>query len=506
MMRLSRSAGEDGRAMSSPSRAGQTRSFATILLIELWERFGYYGMAGLLVLFMVQKFGIEDARVNLMWGSFTALIFAAPAAGGWIGDKVLGAKRTMTLGASTLALGYLLLSMSGESLHSVYLALGMIVVGNGLFKANAANIVRRIYENEDAKIDSAFTLYYMVNNIAGTVSVLLTPWIKDHWGWHVAFATCCAGMALGLASYFMMMRTLANAGSLPDAHPLRWGRLAMVLGGSCVALFIVAFVIQHSNIAIACVCAGGVVTLGIFGYMIASGTKSERAGLIAALILVAEALLFYIFYQQVATSLTLFALRNVDWNQTLFGKHLFTWSPAQYPALNAIWILLLSPPLAWVYRHLGKHGHDLPVAAKFAIGFAAVAAAFFIFGMSGHEAVNGKVSSWFMIAGYGVYSLGELLIAALGLAMISRYVPSRMSGFMMGAFFIAAGIAEFLGSVIASSASIPEHSVDPLTSLAIYTKLFNHLGLLAMGGMMLAIVLLPLMNRLSALHGSSPEH
>jgi POT family proton-dependent oligopeptide transporter len=250
------------------------------------------------------------------------------------------------------------------------------------------------------------------------------------------------------------------------------------------------------------VCAGGIVTLGIFGYMIANGTTSERAGLIAALILVAEALLFYIFYQQVATSLTLFALRNVDWNQTLFGTHLFTWSPAQYPALNAIWILLLSPPLAWIYRRLGRRGHDLPVAAKFAIGFAAVAVAFFIFGMSAQGAVNGKVSSWVMIAGYGVYSLGELLIAALGLAMISRYVPARMSGFMMGAFFVAAGIAEFLGSVIASSASIPKHNVDPLASLAIYTKLFNHLGFLALGGMVLAIVLLPLMRRLSVLHGA----
>ncbi|MGC1550930.1 MAG: oligopeptide:H+ symporter [Rhodanobacter sp.] len=489
--------------MSAAPRAGQTRSFVTILLLELWERFGYYGMAGLLVLFMVQKFGIDDARVNLMWGAFTALAFATPAIGGWVGDKVLGAKRTMTFGAFTLALGYLLLASSGDSLHGVYIALGTIVVGNGLFKANAANIVRRIYESEDAKIDSAFTLYYMANNIAGMVSVLLMPWIKDHWGWHVAFATSCVGMVLGLMGYFAMMRTLADAGSPPDAQPLHWDRLAMVLGGSVVSLFVVAFVMQHSDIAISGVYAGGMATLGIFGYMIANGTKSERAGLIAALILVAEALLFYIFYQQVATSLTLFALRNVDWNQTLYGQHLFTWSPAQYPALNAIWILLLSPPLAWIYHHLGKRGLDLSVAAKFAIGFAAVAVAFFIFGMSKHGAVNGKVSSWFMIAGYGVYSLGELLIAALGLAMISRYVPARMSGFMMGAFFVAAGIAEFLGSVIASSASIPEHNADPLVSLAIYTRLFNQLGLLAIGGMVLAILLLPLMRRLSALHVAS---
>jgi proton-dependent oligopeptide transporter, POT family len=269
---------------------------------------------------------------------------------------------------------------------------------------------------------------------------------------------------------------------------------------SLVALFIVGFVIEHSQMAMACVYIGGIVTLGIFGYMIARGTRSERAGLIAALILVVEALLFYIFYQQEATSLTLFALRNVDWNQTLFGKHLFTWYPAQYSALNAIWIILLSPPLACIYRHLGKRDRDLSIAAKFAIGFAAVAIAFFIFGISSSTAVNGKVSSWFMVMGYGVYSLGELLIAALGLAMISRYVPARMSGFMMGAFFVAAGIAQYLGSIIANYASIPRHVADPLASLAIYTRLFDHLSLLAAGGAVLALALLPLMRRLDDLH------
>jgi proton-dependent oligopeptide transporter, POT family len=225
---------EDRSIANAAPCAVQTRAFATILLIEFWERFGYYGMAVLLVLFLVQKFGIEDTRVYFLWGAFSALVFTAPVIGGWIGDKILGAKRAMMLGASTLALGYLLLSVSSDNLHGVYVALGTIVVGTGLFKANAANIVRRIYENEDKKIDSAFTLYYMTNNIAASVAVLLTPWIKDHWSWHAAFAVCCAAMTLALISYVIMARALAGNGSLADARPLHRGHFAAVLAGGAV--------------------------------------------------------------------------------------------------------------------------------------------------------------------------------------------------------------------------------------------------------------------------------
>jgi proton-dependent oligopeptide transporter, POT family len=475
----------------------QARSFSTIFLIELWERFGYSGMASLLVLFMVQKIGFADTQANLIWGAFASLVYAAPTIGGWVGDKILGTRRTLLVGAAILAIGYSMLAIPNDSLHLLFASMAVIVVGNGLFKANAGNMVRRIYEGEDARIDSAFTLYYMAVNIGSTMSILLAPWIKDHWGWHAAFAVCCAGMIIGLCNYIFMMRALTGIGSPPDEEPLRRDRLALVLCIGLVALFGVAFVIQHREIAVACVYVAAIVMLGIFGYMIANGEKKERAGLIAALILVVETLLFFIFYQQMSTSLTLFALRNVDWNQTLFGVHLFTWSAAQYQALNPIWIMLLSPLLAWIYRHRGKRGRDLPIAGKFAIGFAVVAIGFFIFGGSGAMAENGKVSSWFMIWGYGFYSLGELLVGALGLAMISRYVPLRMSGFMMGAYFVAIGISQYLGSVVANYASIPENIADPLSSLEIYTKLFDHLGLLAIGGTLLAVLLLPLMRRLS---------
>jgi POT family proton-dependent oligopeptide transporter len=168
--------------------------------------------------------------------------------------------------------------------------------------------------------------------------------------------------------------------------------------------------------------------------------------------------------------------------------------------LNSIWIVVLSPVLVFVYNLLGRTTGDLSIAAKFAWGFGAVAAGFFIYGVGARWAVDGQVSSWVMVWGYGLYSLGELLVSGLGLAMIARYVPARMGGFMMGAYYVASGISQYLGSVVANVAHIPENLNDPLESLAIYTSLFNELGFAGIGCTLIAIAMLPLMNRLSASH------
>ena len=494
---------------TTPATASQSRSFTTIFLIEMWERFGYYGMQALIVYYMVQRLDFPDERAALVWGAAAALIYVAPAIGGWVGDKILGTRRTMLVGAVILAAGYALMVVPGQSVWFVFCALGVIVVGNGLFKANAGNLVRKIYEGDDSRIDSAFTIYYMAVNLGAMISQLLTPWLKDYvnahygngLGWHIAFAVCAVGLLLGLANYALMRRTLAHIGSEPDEQPLRWGKLAAVLAAGVVAVFASAYILQHQGVARAFVYAAGIVVVGIFAYLISTGQRCERAGLIAALVLTVQTVFYFIFYQQMSTSLNLFALRNVDPAFNLFGMHLWDWSPAQFQAFNPIWIFILSPILAWAYTRAGKTGRDISIAAKFALGFVIVAAGFFIYGASGQFADSqGKVSSWLMVWGYGAISLGELLVSGLGLAMVARYVPARMGGFMMGAYFVASGVSQYLGGVVATYASVPRDITDPLASLPIYTNLFNKLGIAALACTIIAIAVLPLMKRLSLTH------
>jgi POT family proton-dependent oligopeptide transporter len=491
--------------------ASQTRSFSTVFLIEMWERFGFYGMQVLMVTYMVKKLGFVDSKANLVWGAAAALIYATPAIGGWVGDKLIGTRRTMLLGAMVLTLGYAMLWIPTNNAWFLYVALGVIIVGNGFFKPNAGNLVRKIYEGDDTKIDSAFTIYYMAVNIGSTISMLLTPWIRDYvgahygdaWGWHTAFGVCAIGLVLGLINYSLMYRTLLHIGSPADNQRVDLGRLALVLLAALGMVFVSAFILQNEMVARICVYAAGVVILGIFVHLIRSSQPRERAGLIAALVLVVQTIFFFIFYQQMSTSLNLFAQKNVDLAFNLFGLHLFNWIPEQFQSLNAIWIVLLSPVLVLIYNAMGKRNKDLPIAAKFALGFAAVAVGFFMYGLGARFAVGGQISSWFMVAGYGWYSLGELLVSGLGLAMIARYVPARMGGFMMGAYYVASGISQYLGSVVANFASIPTNITDPLVSLPIYTSLFTKLGYAGIGCTLIAIAMLPLMKRLSASHADA---
>jgi POT family proton-dependent oligopeptide transporter len=288
-----------------------------------------------------------------------------------------------------------------------------------------------------------------------------------------------------------MRRFLAGVGSTPDFEPIRVGRVALVLAGIAVAVVCVAFIIQNRDVARAIVVLAFVAMVVIFGLMMKRGTERERKGLWAAIILTAEGMLFFVFYQQMSTSLTLFSLRNVDLN--LFGYHV----PAgQVQALNPIWIFVLSPPLAWVYNRLGKKDEDLHISTKFAVGFAILSLGFFLYGISGRFADHGKVSIFWMVAGYAFQSLGELLISGLGLAVMARYVAPPLRGFLMGVYFLSTGLSQYVGSFVATYASVPEGVTDPVQSLPLYTNLFLKLGLVAVIGTVVAAALVPVLTRL----------
>ena len=478
----------------------KTLGFVTLFLIEMWERFGYYGMTAVIVLYMVHQLGYSDDRANLTFGAFTAMAYAVPAVGGWIGDRILGSKRTTVLGATTLTIGYILLSLPIPSL--VFPALAIVAVGGGVFKANPANVISKLYQGESAKLDSAFTMYYMAVNLGATISQIATPLIQVYVGWHVAFGICAGGLVVGQINYHMMQKHLAHVGSEPDFKPVDMKKLVMVIGGMILGIVAVGFIIQNRELARGIVWAAGIAALAVFGWMWSVGNANEKKGVLAVFILTVQTVAFFIYYQQMSTSLTLFADRNVDLN--FYG---YMVPAGQVQALNPIWIFILSPPLAILYNHWGKSkGGDFHISTKFAMGFVILAAGFFIYGLSGHFAVAGKISLWWMIWGYCLQSLGELLISGLGLAMVARYVGPKMRGFVMGLWFLATGISQYLGGIVATYASVPDNVTDPVQSLPLYTKLCMELGYWALGFTVLAVAMIPVMKWISATGGEATEH
>ena len=479
----------------TPHAARRNLGFAALFLVEMWERFGYYGMTAVVVLFMVQKLGYTDDRANLTFGAFAAMAYAVPALGGWIGDRVLGSRRTALLGAIMLAAGYGMLALPYAWI--LFPALGVVAVGGGIFKANPANLISKLYEGDTAKIDSAFTMYYMAVNVGSTLSQIATPLIALWIGWHVAFAVCAAGLVIGILNFLVMRRHLAHVGSEPDFEPFAPAKTLAVVAGALAAMAAVAAIIQHLAVARATVWLAFAALVAIFGYLIWKGSPQERRGLWAIIILTAETMLFFIFYQQMSTSLTLFALRNVDLHLNLLGLR-YSVPPGQVQALDPIWIFVLSPILAWYYNRLSRGRGDFHIASKFAIGFVVLSVGFFVYGASGLFAVNGRIGFGWMIAGYGLQSLGELLISGLGLAMVSRYVGPRLRGFIMGSWFLATGISQYMGGFVATYAAVPQDVTDPVKTLPLYTHLFYGLGVVAVIGALLATAVVPLMKRLSA--------
>lgn len=468
-------------SQSHARSVSKTRSFSTVFLIEMWERFGFYGLQALIVFYMVQQLSLPDAVANLTWGAATVLMYVAPVAGGWVGDRFFGTRHTMLLGAIVLAIGYALMVVPAHSTRFLFVALGVVVAGEGLFKANSENLVRLIYEGDDARIDSSATIYYMSINVGAMISMLLTPVIKSYFnapfhgqltwllgtfakdlfgtgfGWHMAFSVSCAGLLVGVSNYLSMRYTLAHIGSGPDQQPFVAWKFIVIVLATVATVFISAVILKYSSAATVFVYLSAASALLIYGYAVRTCDREERNGIIIAFILLLEFTLFFIFNQQNSTSLSLFALRNTQMSFNAFGFHLWAWDPAQLQSFNSIWLVVLSPPLAILYTHYAKRKKDVSVATKFTLGYAAIGIGFLMYAAGGQFlAVHGKTTSWTIITGYGFQSLGELLTSALGLAFIARYVPARISGLLLGVNLVAAGVVSYIGAVVASFAAIPD--------------------------------------------------
>ncbi len=424
--------------------------FSCLFLIEMWERFGYYGMQILIVVFLKIFMGFSDTNALLTWGAFAAMIYTTPIIGGWIGDRVLGLRRTTMLGAIVLAIGYLLLALPMPNWF-IFFAFGVIATGNGLFKANPNNLLSQLYEDDKSELDGAFTLYYMSINIGALASQILTPLVRVNFGWHLAFGVSFIGLMLGVTNFFFMKKYLSHVGSKPDFEPISYLRLIAVIAGTFVVSVIIALIVFNVFVAKFIVFIALAGLIGLFGYLILTESEGESKGFIATIILTLQGLLFFIFYQQMSTSLTLFALRNVHLN--FYGYQI---PPEQFQVLNPFWIFILSPILAWIYNKLGEQDKDLNIATKFSFGFVLLAIGFFIYGVSRFFAYGGRISPWWMIAGYFFQSFGELLISGLGLAMVSRFVAHRWRGTIMGGWLLTTGISQYVGSMVANAASVPD--------------------------------------------------
>ncbi len=455
---------------------GQPRGLATLFFTETWERFSYYGLRPLLVLFMSAAlaeggFGFDRAQASAIVGIYGALVYVSSLPGGWIADRLLGLRRAIFIGAMLITGGHLSIGLSGladGTAGKVFFFLGLllIVMGTGLLKPNISAAVGDLYPEGGARRDAGFSIFYMGINIGSFFGQLVTGFLGETVGWHYGFGAAGVGMFLGLVVYAVYAkRTLGPIGVEPTRHPdaavqasqERQVKLVIAMGLAALALLFV--LTATGTIALDPLVIGSYMTflllglaIGFFAYVFfagqLNGDEKKRVGVIVVLFIFAS--VFWSAFEQAPTSLNLFAR---DFTDRQLGSFLIpaTW----FQSVNSAFIIILAPVFAAIWSGLGRRNRDLSSPAKFTLGllFAGLGFAMMILAANRVVASGGTllVSPWWLVASYFFQTVGELCISPVGLSSMTKLSPRKFVGQMMGIWFLASAVGNLIGGLVGGS-------------------------------------------------------
>ena len=467
------------------------KSFYMIFFLEFWERFGYYVMNTVIVYFyFVKALNFSEAHAEELFGAFAALMWAFIIIGGYVGDKLLGTKRTIVLGAIMLMAGYFTLAFANIKL--MYLSLALIAVGEGLFKANPSSLLSKSYQENDPRLHTAYTYYYMAINIGSLIATFLAPAVAQHYGWNLAFVLSGLGMIIALLNFAFQRKTVIKIGSEPDFSPLKLHRLILVLLFVAFLTALTTFLLQHVNIAYYFTYTLVAIAVGVFFYFTFKlDSAKDRRKMIVALILIGQVILFYTLYQQMYLSINFFALHNV------FPSFLgIPMSQVSFQGFDPLIIVIFSPILGCYFTKNSREGKSIKITTKFCIGFFFCTVGFLVLWISTFfPNASGKITSLWVLLFYVFQGFGEILIAGLGLAMVAELVVDKYLGFVYGIFFFASALGSIFGAKLAIRAAVPTGAL-PLETLPVYQGFFLFLAIGTLIFSIIFLVIKPILDRL----------
>jgi POT family proton-dependent oligopeptide transporter len=441
---------------------GHPRGLSTLFFTEMWERFSYYGMRAILILFMTTApaaggLGFDTASAGAIYGLYTSMVYMASLPGGWIADRLIGQQRAVLIGGVLIASGHF--SMAFPSLATFYLGLFLIVIGTGLLKPNISAIVGQLYAPGDNRRDAGFSIFYMGINLGAFLAPLVCGYLGQRVDWHLGFAAAGVGMVLGLVQYVLTGKSLGEAGLRPapaksaaaaadlKRRATRW----IVLTGGGVVLFgLGAFTgvlpVTATQIADAAGYFLLITTLAFFGWLFFGGdwTPAERGRLYVVGVLFLAAALFWSAFEQAGSTLNLFADRST--RTTLLG---WNFPSSWFQSLNSLFIISFAPIFAWLWIWLGRREPSTPT--KFSLGLIGVGGGFAVLVPAAGLAAGGALVSpmWLTVA-YLIHTIGELCLSPVGLSAMTKLAPARIVGLMMGVWFLASSVGNYIGGRFAA--------------------------------------------------------
>jgi proton-dependent oligopeptide transporter, POT family len=478
---------------------GHPRGLSTLFFTEMWERFSYYGMRALLLLYATAPvaaggLGFSALEGGAIYALYTSMAYMAALPGGWIADRLLGQRRAVLWGGIIIAAGHFTAAI--PALATFYLGLTLIVVGTGLLKGNVSVIVGQLYGPEDQRRDAGFSIFYMGINLGAFLAPLVCGYLGQRVSWHTGFAAAGIGMTLGVIQYALTSRTLlGDAGLHPAASPAEqasagrqvklWGGL--VLGG-LIVVGVGAFTGALPITAVAVADAAGIglllSTVVFFAWLFFGGdwTPAERRRLYVIGVLFLASALFWSVFEQAGSTLNLFADRNT--RTEVFG---LPFPSSWFQSVNSFFIFTLAPVFAWLWLWMASRGTEPTSPGKFVIGLVAVGLGFIILIPPARAAEAGTLASpMWLIATYLLHTIGELSLSPVGLSAMTRLAPARIAGLVMGVWFLGTSVGNFIGGRVGGL----------YESMALPT-LFGAVGAFAIvAGLILAVFVKP-MSRLT---------
>jgi len=487
------------------NRKTHPKALFLLFFAEFWERFSYYGMRALLVLYMTKGMGYGDDKAYGVYAAYGAMVYATPILGGLIAEKLTGYRKAIFWGGLLMALGHF--AMAFEHKLIFLLALALLILGNGFFKPNISSFVAQFYEQDDPRKDGAYTIFYMGINAGAFLTPLTCGYLGETLGWHYGFGLAGLGMVLGLV-VFVIARI---RGAFEDhGHPSNPEVLAaktmgipreiLIYVGSFLVLPLIMLLIEHNESLDILL---GILGLSMLGLLIGMGAREEdrRQGqrLWVIVVLLLFTVVFWTFFELAGSAITVYTDRNVDMN--IAGTQL---TASVFQSVNPLFILLFAPLFSWLWTKLEQSNKSPSSPIKFAIGLALLGGGFFMFTIGEGSAVAGIVPVIWLILAYLAHTLGELCISPVGLSLVTKLSPARIVGFVMGIWFLSSSIAHQAGKFIAKATSKGDGGVDTATlpgpeRLEIYTDVFTDVGIFACVAAGLLVVLSPLIKK--GMHG-----
>ncbi|MEO8218196.1 MAG: peptide MFS transporter [Acidobacteriota bacterium] len=472
---------------------GHPRGLSTLFFTEMWERFSYYGMRALLVLFMTTAVAVQNGGLGFsvekaaaIYGLYTAGVYLLALPGGWVADKIWGQRKAVFVGGCIIALGHF--SLAIPNMVTFYLGLCLIVLGTGLLKPNVSTIVGYLYPEGGARRDAGFSIFYMGINLGAMLGPFICSTLGEGYNWHWGFSAAGFGMLLGLIQYKFGEKYLGQAGLLLGDEPREvvakrargfYGVLA------AVAVVLAAFIfagtrglITVSLQQVATWLGYGIVALAIFYFVylfVAGGyDRDEKKRLLVIFWLFLLAAVFWSGFEQAGSSLNLFA-RDLT-NRTYFGWEM----PAGWlQNINPIFIIVFAPIFGWLWTFLAKRNANPSIPLKFAMGLLGLSVGFFVLSWgASNTSITDKVSPAWLIVTYFFHTCGELCLSPVGLSSITKLAPRDRVSQMMGIWFVGAALGNLFAGLVAGRLETLQPA-DLFRNVAIYVIIASAVAFLA---------------------------